>query len=247
MSSRAALLQYKGNRCISCGLSVQDMITRYGTFERLFEFHHVDPTSKDKHYRRLMQQRLSHRQINEMDKCILLCRNCHGLVHAQNIQGQLTLSIDFRGRIVSQSVSGWIKVDQVAKTIGFVTNERYTLHPCRVQLADGTELFLTVGEVRSKFWDWFREMPKIREVRVFSLRDNKLVFSMESAGPRAVSFQHLIQFPVIEIEYREEDEPREVLFLRNGFALMKSGKVLSAGTVNYTLNISPGLFACTDD
>jgi hypothetical protein len=241
MSERAALLQYKGNRCAACGLSVEEMLERYGTFERMFEFHHVDPTTKDKEYRRLMQQRLSRRQIDEMDKCVLLCRNCHGLVHAQSIRGQLTLSIDFRGRIVSQTVAGWAKVDRVDKTISFVTNERYKLHPCRVHFADGTDLYLTAGEVGSRVFDWMRQMTKIEELRVFRLRDDKLVYSMKSVGVGTISFQHLIQFPIVEIEYHEDDEPREVIFLRNGFAMMKSGEVLSAGTVNYTLNLRPDL------
>lgn len=241
MSDRGPLLQYKGNQCASCGLSVQEMVDRYGTFERMFEFHHVDPTSKDQHYKRLMAQRLSRRQIDEMDKCVLLCRHCHGVVHAQNIRAQLTLSIDFRNRIVSQSVSGWAKFDRVSKTVGFITNERYILHPCRVEMSDGTELFLTVGEVGSKVLEWMGQMESIQDLRVYRLQDDRLVYSMSHAGHRSIAIQHLIQFPVVDIEYQEQDHPKEVVFLRNGFALMKSGDVLSGGTVNYTLNLREGL------
>jgi hypothetical protein len=86
-----------------------------------------------------------------------------------------------------------------------------------------------------------RQMTTIQELRVFRLRDDKLVYSMKSEGPRSIAIQHLIQFPVVEIEYHEDDEPREVVFLRNGFALLKSGEVRSAGTVNYTLNLRPDL------
>lgn len=237
MSDRGVLLKYKGNRCASCGLSVQEMLTRHGTFERMFEFHHIEPTAKDRHYKRLMAQRLSRRQLDEMDKCVLLCRNCHGTIHAQNIRAQLTLSIDFRDRIVSQLVSGWVKVDRVSKIFRFVTNDRYTLHPCRIEFADGTNLFLTVGEVGAKILKWMQKMESIKELKVFRLRDNKLVYSMSHAGPRSVHIHHLIQFPVIEIEYQEIESPKDVMFLRNGFALMKSGKILSAGVVNYTLNL----------
>lgn len=217
------------------------MLDRHGTFERMFEFHHVDPTSKDQHYRRLMAQRLSRRQIDEMDKCVLLCRNCHGLVHAQNIRAQLTLSIDFRGRIVSQIVSGWAKADLVSKTIRFITNQPYTLHPCRVEFFNGTELFLTVGEVGSKVLEWMQQMESIKELKVVRLRDEKLVYSMSHVGHRSIQVCHLIQFPVAEIEYQEVEHPKEVVFLRNGFALMKSGDILSEGTVNYTLNLRDDL------
>ncbi len=241
MSGRGALLQYKGNRCASCGLSVQEMLHRHGTFERMFEFHHVDPTGKDKHYRRLMAQRLSRRQLDEMDKCVLLCRNCHGVVHAQDIRAQLTLSIDFRDRIVSQTVSGWVKLDRVSKTLGFITNQRYTLHPCRVAFANRPELLLTAGEVGSRVLEWMQQMESLQDLRVYSLRDNRLVYSMTRAGHRSVAIQHLIQFPIVDIEYQEEDGPREVVYLRNGFALLKSGDILSKGTVDYILNLRDGL------
>lgn len=246
MSDRRALLQYKGNQCTSCGLSVQEMLDRHGTFERMFEFHHVEPTSKDWQYQRLMAQRLSRRQLDEMDKCVLLCRNCHGIVHAQNIRAQLTLSIDFRNRIVSQSVSGWVKADRMSRTFLFVTNERYTLHPCRVEFADGTNLFLTVGEVRAKVLEWMLKMESIKKLNVFRLRDGKLVYSMSHVGPRLIEIHHQIQFPVVEIEYHELEKPKEVVLLRNGFALMKSGDVLSAGLVSYTLNLREDLAVAAD-
>jgi len=51
---------------------------------------------------------------------------------------------------------------------------------------------------------------------------------------------------VVEIEYHETAKPKEVVFLRNGFALMKSGDVLSAGVVNYTLNLREGLAAASN-
>jgi hypothetical protein len=241
MSKRATQLQYKGNCCDSCGLSVTEMLDRYGTFERMFEFHHVDPTSKDRQYERMMRQNLSRRQLDEMDKCVLLCRNCHGRLHAQNIRAQLTLSIDFLSRKVSQSVSGWATIDSVAKTIGFVTNERYTLHPCRVCFGNRADLFATLGEIRSKMFDWICQMKGIQELRVFRLRDNKLVFSMKNESPGDIAFHHLIQFPVLDIEYHQEDKPKEVVFLRNGFAILQSGEVHSKGVLSYTLNLRKDL------
>jgi len=89
-------------------------------------------------------------------------------------------------------------------------------------------------------------MESIKELNVFRLRDNKLVYSMSHAGSRSIAIHHLIQFPVIEIEYHETDKPKEVMFLRNGFALMKSGDVLSEGVVNYTLNLREDLAVATD-
>jgi hypothetical protein len=131
-----------------------------------------------------------------------------------------------------------VKVDRVSKTLTFVTNENYKLHPCRVEFPDESEQFLTLLEIRPKVFGWMQKIESIKELRVFRLRDNKLVYSMRYVGYRAIEIQHLIEFPVLDIEYHEDAKPKEIVYLRNGFALMKSGEVISSGTVKYTLNLN---------
>jgi len=43
MANRAQLYKYRGDHCSHCGKSVKEMVERYSTFNRMFEFHHVDP------------------------------------------------------------------------------------------------------------------------------------------------------------------------------------------------------------
>ena len=71
---------YKGGKCERCG---------YDKCPRSMDFHHVDPTQKD--------FSLGDRNPNtnkngtkkwesvciELDKCLLLCRNCHSEVHEE--------------------------------------------------------------------------------------------------------------------------------------------------------------------
>lgn len=65
-------LDYKGNKCQCCG---------YDKCEAALEFHHLDPAQKDFN--------ISDRDIklnwdeikNELDKCILVCSNCHKEIH----------------------------------------------------------------------------------------------------------------------------------------------------------------------
>jgi hypothetical protein len=132
MSNREQLYAYKGNRCGCCGLDVALIVARYGTFHRMFNVHHIDLGAKDGEYKRLMSQRLSRRQMDELDKCALLCVQCHATLHAQEILGTLNLSVQVEQRLVRQTIKGWVKADMVERKLFFVTNEPYLLHPYEI-------------------------------------------------------------------------------------------------------------------
>lgn len=67
---KAVMVEYKGGKCQLCG---------YNHTMRSLDFHHVDPSSKAmgfgaNHNRSWQSVR------DELDKCVCLCRNCHGEV-----------------------------------------------------------------------------------------------------------------------------------------------------------------------
>lgn len=64
------LVEYKGDKCELCG---------YNKCITSLDFHHKDPKEKDFSVsgRTLSFEKLK----NEVDKCILVCRNCHGEIH----------------------------------------------------------------------------------------------------------------------------------------------------------------------
>jgi len=64
-------IEYKGGICEHCG----------GTFHTAaFDFHHLDPNEKDKDPG-LMMGLTDENLFKELDKCILLCANCHRIHH----------------------------------------------------------------------------------------------------------------------------------------------------------------------
>lgn len=64
-------IEYLGGRCNKCGKDWHPAI---------YEFHHTDPSTKDRDPSKMLQ--LSWKRItNELDKCVLLCANCHRLTH----------------------------------------------------------------------------------------------------------------------------------------------------------------------
>jgi hypothetical protein len=70
IEAREKAIDYKGGKCEHCG---------YDRYRGALEFHHVDPRTKE-HYG-LRAIKLS-RLFAEVDKCVLLCSNCHREEHA---------------------------------------------------------------------------------------------------------------------------------------------------------------------
>ena len=63
---------YKGGVCEGCG----------GAFSpEVYDFHHRDPTEKEAHWGQLRSWSWN-RIVLEIDKCALLCANCHRMEHA---------------------------------------------------------------------------------------------------------------------------------------------------------------------
>ncbi len=64
-------IKYKGNKCVKCG---------YDKCPGALDFHHLDPSKKDFSISR--KKNCSFETIKpELDKCILVCRNCHAELH----------------------------------------------------------------------------------------------------------------------------------------------------------------------
>jgi hypothetical protein len=65
------LIEYKGGKCVKCG---------YDKCVASLTFHHLDPTEKE--------VKIGGSSYNfeflkkEVDKCILVCANCHGEIHS---------------------------------------------------------------------------------------------------------------------------------------------------------------------
>lgn len=74
-------IDYKGGKCVVCG---------YNKCNGALDFHHIDPTKKIFNIAR--QHTYSFKILKpELDKCVLLCKNCHceyhlGLITLPNIE-----------------------------------------------------------------------------------------------------------------------------------------------------------------
>lgn len=74
------MVKHYGGKCLDCSITLED--SHYS----IFDFHHRDPSQKDMDWTKL---RLTSREniIKELDKCDLLCANCHRIRHVKSSEG----------------------------------------------------------------------------------------------------------------------------------------------------------------
>lgn len=68
----AKAIEYKGGKCIVCG---------YSKSSRALNFHHLDPAEKLFGISARGITRSWNKVQNELDKCVLVCSNCHAEIH----------------------------------------------------------------------------------------------------------------------------------------------------------------------
>lgn len=73
-------VEYKGGKCIICN---------YNKCFAALEFHHINPLEKDFSISRKGNTRSWEKVKTELDKCILLCANCHRELHVDLINNPL--------------------------------------------------------------------------------------------------------------------------------------------------------------
>lgn len=79
------LVEYKGGKCVCCGYSKP--------IPSCYDFHHLDP--KQKEFSISGKSWSFEKLKKEVDKCILLCRNCHSELHWEQSQEARKKRIDF--------------------------------------------------------------------------------------------------------------------------------------------------------
>ena len=73
-NTKRKLVAAFGGRCAGCG---------YSNCVEALEFHHINPDEKETHWGRINGSIISWKRIvTEIQKCVMLCSNCHKEVHA---------------------------------------------------------------------------------------------------------------------------------------------------------------------
>lgn len=87
--TKATAIKYLGEKCINCGWEGN---------QAAFQFHHTNPKKKDFTIGNVANKKWEFIK-NELEKCILLCANCHAIKHSTKSDGRfLQEAREYRGR-----------------------------------------------------------------------------------------------------------------------------------------------------
>lgn len=220
-------------------MSVEDMVARYGTFNRMFELHHVDPKTKHHKYSQLMKRNLSAEQIDEVDKCILLCRTCHGIVHAQDLQTTLNITLTLGSNVTSQEVNGWMVIDNVDNTMKFISNKKLLLEPCWVKIGTEKEQLVCLLEIikDKTIQKVLKDIESLKTTEVWSFDKKKLIVGFKYIKKNLVNIKFSLGFDLFKMDF-SVDEDSNYLWLRNGIILTKEGEVVTKGIIECPMTLA---------
>lgn len=84
LKRKMELIEYKGGKCEICG---------YNKNIAALQFHHINPDEKEF---KLDVRKLSNNKMEniykEVDKCMLLCANCHSEIHHKDMELEMVLA-----------------------------------------------------------------------------------------------------------------------------------------------------------
>ncbi|WP_146597206.1 hypothetical protein [Novipirellula galeiformis] len=234
--SRQQLYAYQGNCCHSCGLNIFEVIERYGTIKRRFEFHHVAPAQKAPNYHNLIRRVISTDQLDELDKCVLLCDQCHNIVHAQNIQMRMEIEVRVADRSCRQTFVGQAIVDAKEHSITFLTNERPTVIPYRLVVARQSQTLVFGSELSNEALlpELIAELPSSAEFSIYEWKSGRRVFMGRHLDHENCELTQSICCDFMQWDLFGETPEDRVAWLRNGFMLTRDGGVTAEGSITAT-------------
>ncbi|WP_342607184.1 hypothetical protein [Vibrio tritonius] len=233
---KAQLYKYKGNVCSCCGKSVEEMIERYGTFNRLFDLHHVVPSKKSDNYENLIRQNLSTAQLDEVDKCVLLCKECHGILHAQNHQTRAVLSFTYKGQSRSQEVDCWLIKDNIDKTIKLIYEGDLLLEPYIETLNDSEEKIIFSIDLNNNGY-LVDKLKLLKEGDIYLIKNalsNKVLFSAEYSN-YLIKIKHEVEFKHVTLDASKAKKGTRIWY-RNGVILHENGEIQYDGNITFCLD-----------
>ena len=221
VTNKAQLFKYKGNKCTCCGISIIEMVERYGTFNRMLEFNHINPDDKDPEYKNIIRRVLSTKQLDEVDKCVLLCRKCHGILHAQNINAEWEVTANVDGQKATQRFKGQAIVDLKENHFTFLTNERMMLNPYHVKIGTSKPrtLFGIQLERENFLISFLKNIDKSKTIKIFFWGTHNIAMEAEHICGRNIILKHDISFPAFRAELMGNKGDSPAIWIRNGIAL----------------------------
>jgi hypothetical protein len=205
----------------------------------VFEYNHVVSSSKSPNYKNIIRRTISTEQLDELDKCILLCRICHGILHSQNINIKLVLNVEVDGKTATQELIGQGILNSKGKHLKFLTTQKLLVIPYHLQRDLGASelIFGKDLEENNSFLSNLFKPKDFHMCKIFNFKKTEVLFTATKIDSSTVKVSHKISFPYFQYELVPGNKDIGYVWIRNGFALTKDGNVYTNITLNYELEI----------
>ena len=122
-SRKLELVLMKGGKCSNCG---------YNKNLAALEFHHVEPDKKSFQLdARHLSNTSMNKIINEVEKCVLLCSNCHRELHHEEQTLNELMKKDFSNKSVLSTQKKQSVCEFCGKEFDYVKGKRFCSDECR--------------------------------------------------------------------------------------------------------------------
>lgn len=228
-ADRLQLYEYAGGKCCFCGRDVRESLARFRTISG-FEFNHIDPKKKHPDYDNLIRRNLSGEQLDEVDKCALLCSTCHRIFHAQRITARAVLNLragKLRRRQTYRAVG---MADWSENRIVLFSDQDDKLALFTAQYPKHSPRLLTKRDIERSFLSEL--LPGTRQHQSLLIRaiDRTPLLRVDRLDQEHFEIQMDLRCPLFQLElHGEPGDPQ--IWVRNGRAVTAGGEVLKRGIV----------------
>ncbi len=132
--TKRKLIEYKGGKCEVCGYNKN--------CPGAYDFHHLDPTKKNFNISRNMTKSIEMLK-HEVDKCKLLCKNCHAETHNEDYKNRT------EKRVIKYNIN---KLKDVDKQINLDIKELKVYRPRVLQSVVERECSCCHAKTYNKFY-----------------------------------------------------------------------------------------------
>ena len=234
---RAIRLMYKGNRCQCCGKTVEQVQRRWGNSRGCFEFNHLDPSRKDPNYQNLIRRTLSSEQLDELDKCVLLCCECHAIFHAQRLHGNMTITTTLAdGSVKKEDVNFKGIFDFALPKIHLFTDDQSVIGLYHYQIGNDEIETRLARELEESLLDLTLTTRSGKILRVWDSEGLVYTAAREDANDCKVLFN--VRFPLVKCEFHSDQPEHTVLWVRNGSIVERKRHIRKTGIVSLILEYS---------
>lgn len=221
MDRREIQLLYKGNKCAYCGMSVLESLQRYDTFHRMYQFNHVDPDKKHPDYDNLIRRNISTDQLDELDKCVLLCNQCHGILHGQNINTSMILRVKVWDQTAEQTFKGQVIFDKVDNKLAFFTDDELLIYPYWLNLGEDPTRLIFGKDLKHTLMNQWVPLTKKHGPLAVTNDKHDVLFGAIRLDDTHVEIQQHCTFSLLPVQ--GDPMPDQTIWFRNGLAIIRQG------------------------